>query len=223
MLKSRPAAIVFDMYGTLVDVAGVAVVSREIVPEPEAFTALWRSKQLEYTFLRTLLGRYRDFWLVTQDALDFALRRLGFQVSPEQRRRLMDAWLRPPPYPDVAAALPRLAERFPLAVLSNGTPRMLRAGLRGSGLAPHIRTVISAHAVRRYKPSPQVYRLAVRGFRVPKRRILFVSANPFDVAGAKAFGFRVCWLNRTGAPFDALGLPPDRVASDFKGLAAALE
>ncbi len=222
MRPPRPAAVVFDMYGTLVDVAGVAAASKGVVPDPEAFTALWRSKQLEYSFLRTLLGRYRDFWRVTQEALDFALARFGLRLSAEERGRLLDAWLRPTAYPDARAALPRLAGRFRLAVLSNGTPRMLRAGLRHCGLGPHIGAVLSAHAVRRYKPSPQVYRLATIRLRTPRRKILFVSANPFDVAGAMRFGFRVCWINRTRAPLESLAPRPPMVASDLDALAAKL-
>jgi len=222
MRPPRPAAIVFDMYGTLVDVAGVSAACKGVVPDPEAFTALWRSKQLEYSFLRTLLGRYRDFWRVTQEALDFAVARFGRELSAEERGRLLDAWLHPAAYPDAQAALPRLAERFRLAVLSNGTPKMLRAGLRHCGLGPHIGAVLSVHGVRRYKPSPQVYRLATRRLRTPRRKILFVSANPFDVAGARSFGLRVCWINRTGAPLESLARRPQMVAADLDALATRL-
>ena len=151
------------------------------------------------------MGKYQDFWKVSQQALEFTIQRFGLQASSEQRRRLMEAWLHPSPYPEVAAALPRLKERYPLAVLSNGSPKMLRTGLQQTGLLPHFRWVISADAVRLYKPSPKVYQLALKYMKLKTKRILFVSSNSFDVVGAKSFGFRVCWINRTRAPLDRLG------------------
>ncbi len=222
MASRRIKGIAFDMYGTVVDVGAVAEACRGIVPDPIAFNAQWRAKQLEYTFLRSLMGRYRDFWRVSEEALGFTLERFGLQVSPEQRRRLMEAWLHPSPYPEVAAALPRLKERYLLAVLSNGSPRMLRTGLTLTGLKPHFRWVISVDEVKLYKPSPRVYQLAVKHMRCKKEEILFVSSNSFDVAGAKSFGFRACWINRTGAPLDRLGVKPDLVIRSFDELAAAL-
>ncbi len=223
MPKLRVRGIAFDMYGTVVDVGAVAVACRAIAPDPAAFTALWRAKQLEYSFLRTLMGTYRDFWRVTGDALDFALMRSGLQVTPDQRRRLMDAWLHPTPYPEVAAALPRLTARYPLAILSNGSPRMLRLGLERTGLRPHFQSVISVDEVQQFKPSPKVYQLAPKYLKLKKEGILFVSSNSFDVVGAKAFGFTVCWINRTGGPLDPLGPKPDVVVKSFDELVAALE
>jgi len=222
MPSRRTKGIAFDMYGTVVDVGAVAEACKGIAPDPIAFNAQWRAKQLEYTFLRSLMGSYQDFWRVSQEALEFTIQRFGLQVSPEQRRRLMEAWLHPSPYPEVAAALPRLKERYLLAVLSNGSPRMLRAGLQRSGLMPHFRWVISVDEARLYRPSPKVYRLAVKHMKLPRGEILFVSSNPFDAAGAKSFGFRVCWINRTGSPFDPLGQKPDLIVSSLEGLGARL-
>jgi len=222
MAARRIGAIVFDLYGTVVDVGAVAEACRDVAADPAAFTAQWRAKQLEYSFLRTAMGRYRDFWAVSGEALDFTLRRFGVTADRAQRRRLMEAWLQPTPYPDASEALARLAARFPLAILSNGSPRMLRTGLRRAGLASHFRWVLSVDAVKVYKPSPRVYQLAPRALRVPKERILFVSSNSFDVIGAKAFGFRVCWINRAGAPLDALGMAPDAVVKSFAELEATL-
>lgn len=222
MARLRVGGIAFDMYGTVVDVGAVAEACKAVAPDPVAFNAQWRAKQLEYTFLRSLMGKYHDFWRVSEQALEFTIQRFGREVSPDQRRRLMAAWLRPTPYPDVATALPRLAERYPLAVLSNGTPRMLETGLKATGLRPHFRWVISVDAVKRYKPSPKVYELAPKHMKLRKEQILFVSANSFDVVGAKSFGFKVCWINRTGAPLDPLGPQPDLVVKGFDALAAAL-
>jgi 2-haloacid dehalogenase len=222
MAKLRVKGIAFDLYGTVVDVAAVAEACKDIASDPAAFTAQWRAKQLEYTFLRSLMGKYQDFWRVSEQALAFALERFRVTASPEQQRHMMDAWLHPKPYPEVAAALPRLKERYPLAVLSNGSPRMLREGLEHSGLRLHFRWVISVDAVKVYKPSPRVYDLAPKHMKVRKNDILFVSSNSFDVIGAKAFGFRVCWINRTGAPLDPLGPKPDLTVKSFDELVTAL-
>ena len=218
MAKRRVKGIAFDMYGTVVDVGAVAEACKEIAPDPGAFTTQWRAKQLEYTFLRSLMGKYQNFWRVSEQALEFTIRRFGLQASPEQRKRLMEAWLHPSPYPEVEAALPGLKERYPLAILSNGSPTMLR-----TGLISHFRWVISVDAVKLYKPSPKVYQLAPRKMKMKKEEILFVSSNSFDVLGAKSFGFKVCWINRTGAPLDPLGLKPDLVVRSFDELRTALE
>ncbi len=222
MPKLRVRGMAFDMYGTVVDVGAVAEACREVAPDPVAFNTQWRAKQLEYTFLRSLMGKYQDFWKVSEQALEFSIQRFGLAVSPEQRRGLMEAWLRPTPYAEVAAALPRLAERYPLAILSNGSPKMLRTGLERTGLRHHFRWVISADAVKLYKPSPKVYQLAPKQMKLKKEEILFVSSNSFDVVGAKSFGFKVCWIKRAGAPLDPLGPKPDRVVKSFDELAAAL-
>jgi len=222
MATLRVKGIAFDMYGTVVDVGAVAEACKEVAPDAAAFNAQWRAKQLEYTFLRSLMGKYQDFWKVSEQALQFTAQRFGLELNAEQRRRLMEAWLRPTPYPEVAAALPRLAARYPLAVLSNGTRKMLQAGLEQSGLRPHFRWVITADQVKVYKPSPKVYGLAPRHMKLKKRQILFVSSNSFDVLGAKSFGFTVCWINRTGAPSDPIGPLPDLVVSSFDELVVAV-
>jgi 2-haloacid dehalogenase len=214
--------IVFDMYGTVVDVGAVAEACKEVAPDPVAFNTQWRAKQLEYTFLRSLMGKYQDFWKVSEQALEFTIQRFGLEVRPEQRRRLLEAWLRPSPYPEVATALPRLKARYPLAVLSNGSPKMLRTGLERTGLRSHFRWVISVDAVKLYKPSPRVYQLALKHMKLKKEKILFVSSNSFDAVGAKSFGFKVCWINRSGAPLDPLGPTPDLVVKSFDELEASV-
>lgn len=223
MMATRSTkGIAFDMYGTVVDVGAVAEACKEVAPDPVAFNTQWRAKQLEYTFLRSLMGTYQDFWRVSEQALDFTIQRFGLAVSPEQRKRLMEAWLHPSPHPEVSGALPLLAERYPLAILSNGTPKMLRTGLEQTGLRRYFKWVISVDAVTLYKPSPKVYQLAPKQMRLKKEQILFVSSNSFDVVGAKSFGFKVCWINRTGAPLDPLGPKPDLVVKSFDELAATL-
>jgi 2-haloacid dehalogenase len=214
--------IVFDMYGTVADVGAVAEACKEVAADPVAFNTQWRAKQLEYTFLRSLMGKYRDFWKVTEEALEFAIERFALRITAEQRQRLMEAWLLPTPYPEVGAALPRLKEKYLLAILSNGTAKMLLTGLERTGLKPHFRWVISADSVKLYKPSPKVYQLAPKHTRLQKGEILFVSSNSFDVIGAKSFGFKVCWINRSGVPLDRLGAEPDLVAKSFDDLVEAL-
>lgn len=222
MAKLRVKGIAFNMYGTVVDVGAVAEACKEVAPDPVAFNTQWRAKQLEYTFLRSLMGRYRNFWWVTGEALEFAIQRFALQVTPEQRKRLMEAWLHPTPYPEVATALPRLKEKYLLAVFSNGSLKMLRTGLEQTGLRPHFRWIISVDAVRLYKPSPKVYELAPKHMRLQRSQILFVSSNSFDVVGAKSFGFKVCWIHRSGFPLDPLGPKPDLVVNSFDELVEAL-
>jgi 2-haloacid dehalogenase len=222
MARLRIKGIVFDMYGTLVDVGAVADACKEVAPEPVAFNTQWRAKQLEYTFLRTLMGKYRDFWKVTEEALEFVIERFSLQVSSEQRKKLMEAWLHPTPYPEVKAALPRLKEKYLLAILSNGSPKMLQTGLERTGLRPYFRWVISADAVKLYKPAPEIYRLAPKPMRLQKNQILFVSSNSFDVMGSKSFGFKVCWIKRAGIPLDPLGPKPELVVKSFDELVQAI-
>lgn len=222
MTELSVKGIVFDMYGTLVDVGAVAEACKEVAPDPIAFNNQWRAKQLEYALLRSLSEDYRDFWKVTEEALEFSLQRFGIQVSAEQRKQLMNAWLHPSTYPEVAALLPRLKLSYMLSVLSNGTPQMLRCGLDQVGLQSYFHCVLSADAVKRFKPSPQVYQLAVQHLQLPKEEILFVSSNSWDAAGAKRFGFKVCWINRSGVPFDTLGHDPDLLVNNFDELANQL-
>lgn len=199
---------VFDAYGTLFDVHSVVEAGRELTPDPQTLSNVWRQKQLEYTWLRALMGRYEDFWQVTGAALRFAVRRLGISASDAQLRRLLDAYLSLAPFPEVKATLERL-KASPLAILSNGSPKMLEAAVRSSGLGGSLRHVLSVDQVKTYKPSPTVYALGPKAMGIPAGELLFVSSNAWDVAGAKAFGYRVCWCNRTKAPMEELGLAPD--------------
>lgn len=214
-------AFLFDAYGTLFDVHSVIAECRRVSAEAEALSQLWRSKQLEYTWLRALMGRYEDFWSVTEAALRFATRRLNLRLDPAQHTRLLEAYLRLDAYPEV----PKMVEALrgtPLAILSNGSPRMLQAVVEHTGLGPHLAYVLSADEVRTYKPSPAVYALGPKHLGVPKERIVFVSSNSFDVVGARAFGFRVCWVNRAGAPLDELGVVPDATVSRLDEMPQAL-
>jgi len=215
-------ALAFDLYGTLLEVASVGRAAATVTPQSAEFVDLWRQKQLEYSWLRSLMGRYQDFWTTTGDALDHALDRFGLVVDEEARARLLGAWLDVHPYPEVTAALDRLRTTRRLAVLSNGNPDMLEAGLAAAGLRDRFEHVLSVDDVGVFKPHPAVYELATKAFGLPAERILFVSSNGWDAFGARAFGMPVAWVNRGGAPLERLGTPPTLVVPDLSALAEAV-
>jgi 2-haloacid dehalogenase len=208
---------VFDAYGTLFDVHSVVEAGREITSDPATLSATWRQKQLEYSWLRALMGTYADFWAVTEAALRYAIRRLGLTATDAQVRRLMDAYLSLACFPDVKPALGRLAGR-PRAVLSNGAPAMLAAAVAAGGLSTFLEHVISVDRVRTYKPSPRVYALGPEMLGVAARELLFVSSNGWDVAGAKAFGYQVAWCNRSKVPEEELGVRADLIVDSLDQL-----
>ena len=208
---------VFDAYGTLFDVHSVVEAGRALTADPLTLSVLWRQKQLEYTWLRSLMGRYEDFWAVTEAALRHSVKRLGLTASNADLARLMEAYERLACFPEVPEALARLTGR-PRAILSNGAPRMLTAAVASSGLGAFIEHVISVDRVKIYKPAPAVYALGPSTLGVPAADLLFVSSNAWDVAGAKAFGYRVAWCNRAGAPEEELGVNADYVVRDLMAL-----
>lgn len=202
------AAVVFDAYGTLFGLAGIERACAHFLPEPAPFVALWRAKQLEYSWLRSLMGTYADFAQVTAEALDHTLAHFALRPEAEERRLLLAAWTTLDPFPEVPAALARL-DSLPLAILSNGTPAMLATLLAHGDLARRFTAVLSADAAGGYKPQPCVYALAPAALDLPAEQILFVSANAWDAVGAKAYGFRVAWCNRFGRIDDLHGPRPD--------------
>ena len=221
---SRPPiqALAFDAYGTLFDVHSVSRVLTEHYPDQaEALSQLWRTKQLEYTWLFSLMGHYRDFWQITRDALVFACRSLKLPLEPAILDHLLEAYLHLDPYPEVDAALEDLAAR-PRVILSNGSPRMLEAVVANAGLSGAFSRIISVDPVQIFKPSPRVYRLAVDALGLEPGAVGFVSSNAWDACGAKAFGFWTCWLNRRGAPWEELGLSFDVTVSRLTELADIL-
>ncbi|MBI2529447.1 MAG: haloacid dehalogenase type II [Candidatus Rokubacteria bacterium] len=216
-MGTRVRGYVFDAYGTLFDVHSVVDAAREVTDDPVALSATWRQKQLEYTWLRALMGRYEDFWAVTESALRYAIRRLRLTTSEAQICRLIEAYLSLACFPEVKAALERLEGR-PRAILSNGSPRMLAAAVASSGLGHCLEHIISVDQVKTYKPSPRVYALGPETLSIPASALLFVSSNAWDVVGAKAFGYRVAWCNRLSAPAEELGVAADAVVSSLDQL-----
>jgi len=214
-------ALVFDAYGTLFDVHSVIqACEREFPGQGAALSRDWRAKQLEYTWLRSLMARFEDFWRVTEAALEFSCRARGLSLAPETKARLMDEYLRLAPFPEVRDALATLAGRK-LLILSNGSTRMLSAVVENAGLTGVFAHVLSVDAVKIYKPSPAVYQLAATRTKLERGAIGFISSNCWDVCGAAAFGFETYWINRSGAPPEVLGFAPKAVLSslaDLKGL-----
>ena len=203
-------ACVFDAYGTLFDVSSALESSRKrLGAQADTLSVLWRAKQLEYTWLRSLMRRYADFWQVTQDALDYALDSLGMNDGA-LRRELMEAYLHLNCYPDAPEALRALKQAgLKTAILSNGTPAMLKAAVENSGLAGLVDVVLSVEEVGVFKPDPRVYQLAVERLGVSAHEISFQSSNAWDAAGAASFGFRVAWINRLAQPPEQLPFGPD--------------
>ncbi|MCA1511021.1 haloacid dehalogenase type II [Bradyrhizobium sp. NBAIM01] len=189
-------AIVFDAYGTLYDIQSVADVTEDAFPGyGEIITQVWRIKQLEYTWLRSLMQAYQDFDAVTRDSLAYTLRVLGLAYESEAFERVIEKYLHLDLYPDVAETLAALRPRR-LAILSNGSPDMLNALVRNSGLDRLLDATISVDAKKIFKPSPQAYELIGEVLGTAPDEGLFVSSNPWDAAGAKSFGLKVAWIER---------------------------
>jgi len=208
-------AIVFDAYGTLFDVYSVGALAEQLFPgKGSELSQLWRLKQIEYTQLRTLAGRYRPFWEVTQDALVFSARKLGLELTDALRDRLMNQYACLSPFPENVGALKELkALGVPTGILSNGTPQMLDIAVKSAGMVGLFDHILSVDAVQKYKTAPEAYRLGTQTFGLPASEILFVSSNCWDVAGAAWFGYTTFWINRGAQPLDELGIQPAATAS----------
>src|ERR1700684_2067535 len=201
MNEPKPPVFVFDAYGTLFDVHAAIARHRAIAgPDADRFSEIWRTKQLEYAWTLTLAGSYADFWTLTERALDYAFARVT-SVSRELRRNLLEAYMKLDAYADARATLVHLkARNAGVAILSNGSPRMLAAAVQSAGIAASCDAVLSVDAVRMYKPRPEVYALVTARFGVKPQDVVFVSSNRWDVMGAASFGFRPVWVNRSGMP-----------------------
>ena len=219
-------ALVFDAYGTLFNVHSVIAKCEELFPgKGQALSHLWRTKQLEYTWLRSLMGRYVDFNCVTADALNVACAALGLTCTEATRFELNQAYRTLQPYEDAIDTLQKIRVMRPprkLAILSNGAPEMLNAVVDHNHLDTLLDAVLSVDAVGIFKPDPRVYQLAMDRLQIPATRIGFVSSNGWDAAGAKAFGFTVFWVNRANAPIEELGSAPDHVVNTLRELPALL-
>jgi len=203
-------ACVFDAYGTLFDFNAAANrFNADLCGKADKLNEIWRMKQLQYTWLRSLMDDYTDFWTVTGNALDFAMEAVGLDDA-DLRDRLMNAYLTLDAYPEVPDMLAALKARgIKTAILSNGEPKMLRAAVEGAGLADLLDETLSVEDAGIYKPHKSVYQLAVDRLGVPANRISFQSANSWDAVGAAHFGFRVAWCNRFGQPREHMSAQPE--------------
>lgn len=207
-------ACVFDAYGTLFDLTSAARRCADgLGPKAEAVGALWRTRQLDYSWLRSLMGAHADFWQVTGESLDYALAVHGI-ADAALRTRLMEAFLHIEAYADALTVLEALKRAGrPAAILSNGSPRMLSAAVESARLGPLLDHVLSVEEAGTYKPHPRVYELAARRLGVAAEHVCFVSSNGWDAAGAAQFGFQAVWANRAGAPRERLpGVPVAELA-----------
>ena len=216
LFRALPVCI-FDAYGTLFDVHSAVTVHREAVgAQAEAVSAMWRQKQIEYSWLRSLMGAHADFWQLTQDALDYAMQAHGIS-NLELRGRLLSAYQTLRAYPDAPACLRELQARGRrLGILSNGSPEMLASAVSSAGLEGIFESVLSVESVRIFKTDPRVYALVPERFKVAREEVCFVSSNAWDAAGAAHFGFQVVWINRLKQPPENL---PGRAKAEISSLA----
>jgi 2-haloacid dehalogenase len=215
------SAYVFDAYGTLFDIhAAVRRFAAEIGPDGRLLSQIWRAKQLEYSWVRSLAGRYADFWELTQQALDYALAAVP-SVDPSCRDRLLEAYWRLDCFEEVPRVLRALkAGGARVAILSNGSPAMLEAAVRSAALDTVLDEIFSVDEIRRYKTAPEVYELVTNRWRVYPEAVSFQSSNRWDIAGAASFGFHTVWINRNGDPDEYADLAPDAILPSLDGLLA---
>ena len=210
---------VFDAYGTLFDVhSAVARHAAKVGENAARVSEIWRNKQLEYSWTRSGMGQYRDFWALTEEALDFAFASVP-GANRNARKALLDAYMQLDCYQEVPGVLKALKERGTrTAILSNGSPDMLHSAVSSAGLDAVLDEVFSVHPLMVFKTSPETYRMVSDYWKIERERVSFQSSNRWDIAGATAFGFDCAWINRTGQPDEYGDLPPSRVLKDLRGL-----
>ena len=217
--RGRPAAVAFDYFVLFNPDSVVAAVDRVFPGKGRAFTDVWRTRQFEYSWLRSMAGRYVDFASLTEDALVYTANALHIELTASSRRQLMDAYLHLEPWPDAPDTLRRLRQsNIRVITLANISPAMLRANAEHAGLATLFDALISTDANHTYKPDPRAYQLGVDYLGVGKQDIVFAAFGGWDAAGAKSFGYPTVWVNRFNQPAEELGFQPDRTARDLQGL-----
>jgi 2-haloacid dehalogenase len=215
---SVPRAVLFDAYGTLFDVYSVGLLAEQLFPgQGERLALLWRDKQIEYTRLLTLSGRYQPFWAVTRAGLRYAAARLALVLDSADEERLMNQYRHLSAFPENREVLAELQRRgIPAGILSNGDPEMLAVAVKSAGLAALLSPLLSVDAVRRFKTDPAAYALGPQTLKLPAREILFVSSNGWDAIGATWFGYTTLWVNRAGLPLEQLDTAPTRSGSSLR-------
>jgi len=213
-----PRAVLFDAYGTLFDVYSVALLAEQLFPGfGERLGVLWRDKQIEYTRLTSMSGRYRPFWELTRAGLRFAAQRLGLEMSPVAEDRLMNQYRHLSSFPENREVLVELKARgIPAGILSNGDPEMLGVAVKSAGFSGLLAHVLSVHALRKFKTDPACYALGPQALNLPAKDILFVSSNGWDAIGATWYGYTTLWVNRFDLPLEQLDTSPTRTASSLR-------
>ena len=213
-----PRAVLFDAYGTLFDVYSVALLAEPLCPGfGERFSVIWRDKQIDYTRIVSMSGRYRSFWDITRAGLRFAAARLGLDLTAAAEEQLMNQYRHLSAFAESSEVLSALKQRgVPAGILSNGDPQMLGAAVASAGLAPLLTHVLSVHAVRRFKTDPAAYAIGTQALALPAQDILFVSSNGWDAIGATWFGYTTLWVNRSGAPLEQLDTAPSRTGTSLR-------
>jgi 2-haloacid dehalogenase len=217
-----PRAVIFDAYGTLFDVYSVALLAEQLFPgNGNALSLLWRDKQIEYTRLTSMSGRYRPFWELTLAGLRFAALRLGLTLDESAESKLMNQYRHLSAFPENLDVLRELKARdVPCAILSNGDPEMLAVAVKSAGFEPLLAHVLSVHGVRKYKTDPAAYALGLQALGLPARQILFVSSNGWDAIGATWYGYTTLWVNRQGLPLEQLDTEPTRTGTSLRDVLA---
>jgi 2-haloacid dehalogenase len=217
--RTRFAAVAFDYFVLFNADSVVPSVDRVFPGKGRAFTDVWRTRQFEYSWLRSMAGRYVDFSMVTEDALVYAANAVDVELTASRRRELMEAYLHLTPWPDTPDALRRLRDAdVRVITIANFSPAILRANAERAGLTPLFDALLSTDANHTYKPDPRAYQLGVDHLRLAKQDIVFVAFGGWDAAGAKSFGYPTVWVNRFNQPAEELGFRPDRTVTDLKGL-----
>ena len=217
--RKRYAAVAFDYFVLFNPDSVVSAVERVFPGKGRAFTDIWRTRQFEYSWLRSLAGSYVDFSVVTEDALVYAASTMKVQLTVAEKRQLLDAYLQLAPWPDTADALRRLrASDVRVITIANFSPAMLRANAEHAGLTALFDALVSTDANHTYKPDPRAYQLGIDRLQLPKQDIVFAAFGGWDAAGAKSFGYPTVWVNRFNQPHEELGVRPDRTVADLNGL-----
>lgn len=216
-------AIVFDVYGTLFDVHSIIEKCDELFPgHGQEISSLWRTKQLDYVFIRQMIGSYRPFDEMTRNSLRYTCEELGVALGEKKERELLQSYLTLTPYEEVAQILEQLTRRYKLAVLSNGSPSMLYPLFEHYRFNRFLDEVISVDDIKHYKPSPQAYTYGLERLNCRREEVLFLSSNTWDITGASTFGFRTVWVNRKNTVFDHLGVQPDAIISDLREMSGVI-
>lgn len=220
-MRMKPAAVVFDLFGTLLDIASLRDAAASVTGDPAAFIALWRDKQIAYSFASAVMGLHEDFDTITAHALRFTAAKFGVELDTLRRKRLIDAWFDLQPHDDALPALWELRERsIRCAVLTNGTPATAATAIANAGIADFLETTLSVEAAGVFKPDRRVYALATAYFAAAPRDIVFVTSNGWDATGATVFGFRAAWCNRAGNPAETFGPQPEWTIRSLQELVA---